>query len=611
MLTYDLTKTDGPLYKCLYECIKNDISQGKLSSGEKMPSKRTLAKNLGVSTITVENAYDQLIGEGYMFARPKRGYFIADVSDIRVIKAPVQKELSIKLPPEQDESIFDFSSNRTDSGNFPFSIWAKLMRETISLREQELLSVSPCGGVRELREAIASHLSSFRGMNVDPDQIIVGAGTEYLYGLLVKLLGTDKVYCVEDPGYKKISQIYECNNAKCLPVQMDEQGISVELIKKANAQKELSIKLPPEQDESIFDFSSNRTDSGNFPFSIWAKLMRETISLREQELLSVSPCGGVRELREAIASHLSSFRGMNVDPDQIIVGAGTEYLYGLLVKLLGTDKVYCVEDPGYKKISQIYECNNAKCLPVQMDEQGISVELIKKANAQIAHISPTHHFPTGITMPVNRRYELLAWANESSDRYIIEDDYDSEFRMNGHPIPPILSIDACEKVIYINTFSKSLTSTIRISYMVLPEHLANEFYRRLSFYSCTVSTFEQYTLARFISEGYFEKHINRMRLHYGRKRQSVLSSIKGCFTEKECRVIENDSGLHFIIQFDTNIPDKTVEELLFKKGIKLQAITHFNLIKPKEDRHQFIINYSNIDADRIMDKLLIIKETIL
>ena len=204
---------------------------------------------------------------------------------------------------------------------------------------------------------------------------------------------------------------------------------------------------------------------------------------------------------------------MNVDPDQIIVGAGTEYLYGLLVKLLGTDKVYCVEDPGYKKISQIYECNNAKCLPVQMDEQGISVELIKKANAQIAHISPTHHFPTGITMPVNRRYELLAWANESSDRYIIEDDYDSEFRMNGHPIPPILSIDACEKVIYINTFSKSLTSTIRISYMVLPEHLANEFYRRLSFYSCTVSTFEQYTLARFISEGYFEKHINRMRLH--------------------------------------------------------------------------------------------------
>lgn len=271
----------------------------------------------------------------------------------------------------------------------------------------------------------------------------------------------------------------------------------------------------------------------------------------------MSPCGGVRELREAIVSHLSSFRGMNVDPDQIIVGAGTEYLYGLLVKLLGTDKVYCVEDPGYKKISQIYECNNAKnAFRCRWMSRASVRGAYKESERADAHISPTHHFPTGITMPVNRRYELLAWANESSDRYIIEDDYDSEFRMNGHPIPPILSIDACEKVIYINTFSKSLTSTIRIA--MVPEHLANEFYR-LSFYSCTVSTFEQYTLARFISEGYFEKHINRMRLHYGRKRQSVLSSIKGCFTEKECRVIENDSGLHFIIQFDTNLPDKTVE----------------------------------------------------
>lgn len=464
MLTYNLTNENGPLYKCLYECIKNDIAQGKLTSGEKMPSKRTLAKNLGVSTITVENAYDQLIGEGYMYARPKRGYFIADVSDIRVVQAPVHKEVDIKIPPQQDESIFDFSSNRTDSNNFPFSIWAKLMRETISLREKELLRVSPCGGVPELRQAIASHLASFRGMTVDPDQIIVGAGTEYLYGLLVKLLGTDRIYCVEDPGYRKISQIYECNNATCVPVEMDEQGINV--------------------------------------------------------------------------------------------------------------------------------------------------DLIKKANAQIAHISPTHHFPTGITMPVNRRYELLAWANESDDRYIIEDDYDSEFRLNGRPIPPILSIDACEKVIYINTFSKSLTSTIRISYMVLPEHLANEFYKRLSFYACTVSTFEQYTLARFISEGYFEKHINRTRLHYGRKRQRVLESIKRCFKDEECKVIENDSGLHFIIQIATKMTDSEVEQALLKKHIKLQAITDFNINKKKKDRHQFIINYSNIDMDRLSDSLAEIRKLI-
>ena len=461
MLTYDLTKTDGPLYKCLYECIKNDISQGKLSSGEKMPSKRTLAKNLGVSTITVENAYDQLIGEGYMFARPKRGYFIADVSDIRVIKAPVQKELSIKLPPEQDESIFDFSSNRTDSGNFPFSIWAKLMRETISLREQELLSVSPCGGVRELREAIASHLSSFRGMNVDPDQIIVGAGTEYLYGLLVKLLGTDKVYCVEDPGYKKISQIYECNNAKCLPVQMDEQGISV--------------------------------------------------------------------------------------------------------------------------------------------------ELIKKANAQIAHISPTHHFPTGITMPVNRRYELLAWANESSDRYIIEDDYDSEFRMNGHPIPPILSIDACEKVIYINTFSKSLTSTIRISYMVLPAGLMAAFQQKLGFYSCTVPSFEQYTLARFLSRGFFEKHINRMRKFYKNRRNAVVSLLEKCSFSDKLTIQEQDAGLHFLLNVDTSLSDQSLTEKLAALGIRVRALSSY-YHDQSEDLHCLVINYSGLKEERLAAALAAISQ---
>ena len=462
MLPCDLTKTDGPLYKCLYECIKNDISQGKLSSGEKMPSKRTLAKNLGVSTITVENAYDQLIGEGYMFARPKRGYFIADVSDIRVIKAPVHKELSIKLPPEQDESIFDFSSNRTDSGNFPFSIWAKLMRETISLREQELLSVSPCGGVRELREAIASHLSSFRGMNVDPDQIIVGAGTEYLYGLLVKLLGTDKVYCVEDPGYKKISQIYECNNAKCLPVQMDEQGISV--------------------------------------------------------------------------------------------------------------------------------------------------ELIKKANAQIAHISPTHHFPTGITMPVNRRYELLAWANESSDRYIIEDDYDSEFRMNGHPIPPILSIDACEKVIYINTFSKSLTSTIRISYMVLPETLLPAYEENGRCFSATVSKTDQKILEEFMWSGAFERHLNRMRAQYKGKHDLLIRLLKEF--GREYTVSGENAGVHVLVHLPRGLSEAEAVQRAKEDGVRVYGLERY-CIGAAADPAQggtVLLGYAGLSEEEIAEAAAILKK---
>lgn len=464
MITYDLTKAEGPLYKCLYELIKEDICSGKFAPNEKLPSKRTLAKNLGISTITVENAYDQLIGEGYMYAVLKKGYFVANISDIKKVQAPIQANLNIVKPNKPKEYSFDFSSNRTESTNFPFSIWAKLMRENISTREKELLVVSPCEGVEELRNAIANHLASFRGMSVDPNQIIIGAGTEYLYGLIVKLLGKDNLYCIENPGYKKLRNIYESNDVK-----------------------------------------------------------------------------------------------------------------------------WCFAN---------------------LDMQGMSVENLRKTNANIAHISSTHHFPTGITMPITRRYEMLAWANEEEGRYIIEDDYDSEFRLKGKPIPPLQSIDASEKVIYMNTFSKSLTSTIRISYMVLPEHLANKFYETLSFYSCTVSTFEQYTLAAFIAQGYFEKHINRMRLHYGRKRNKVLDIIRGEFNEDEVSIVENESGLHFLLKFNTKLSDNEVKERLFKKDIRIETVTNYLMNDEIRDDHHFILNYSNMDIDGLKEAVKVIRNVI-
>jgi GntR family transcriptional regulator/MocR family aminotransferase len=462
MVTYDLSSTEIPLYQQLYECIKADISNGKLKINEKMPSKRALADNLGVSTITVENAYGQLIGEGYMYALPKKGYYISDISDLRVTVAPAKRKLNIQK-------------------------------------------------------------------NCEPE--------DYWY-----------------------------------------------------------------------DFSSNRTEKADFPFSVWAKLMRDAISLREKELLTVSPCEGVEELREAIAEHLHSFRGMNVDPNQIVVGAGTEYLYSLLIKLLGKDKVYCVENPGYKKLRSVYESNGAECRFVNLDEYGMNVDELKTSGANVAHISPNHHFPTGITMPISRRYELLAWSNEENGRYIIEDDYDSEFRLNGKPIPPLQSIDACEKVIYMNTFSKSLTSTIRISYMVLPEHLANIFFEKLSFYASTVSTFEQYTLAAFISQGYFEKHINRMKLRYAKKRTRILKIIRNVYTPEECRIIENGSGLHLVLEFNTAMPDRELQRRLREKKIKIASITDYYMDDTIRDNHQFILNYSSLNMDKLEEALRVIKE---
>ena len=448
MLTYSFEGIGStPLYEHLYACIKRDISAGLLKAGERLPSKRSFASHLGVSTITVENAYGQLISEGYIQAQPKRGYFVADILEIP------------KLEP-------------------------------------------------------------------------IGPASE--------------------------------------------------------------IQLP-DAPACRIDLSGNQTNPRNFPFSTWAKLMRETISEKNDALMINAPCGGIPALREAIAGHLLSFRGMRVRPEQIVVGAGTEYLYGMLLQLLGRDKVYCVEDPGHRKIAQIYLSSGVDCRFAPLDAQGLTVEGLNAAGANIAHISPTHHFPTGITMPVRRRYELLAWANESEGRYIIEDDYDIEFRLNGKPIPSLQSIDMSERVIYMNTFSKSLASTIRISYMVLPVHLANRFYRRLSFYACTVSNFEQYTLARFIREGYFEKHINRMRLFYARQRQRVLDCLAASALGAHCEIIERDSGLHFLLRFHTELPAAELSRRFAARGIHLAALSDYCRNPEDSALPLFILNYSNLE----------------
>lgn len=462
MLTYDLSNLNVPIYKALYDFIKADIISGKLKSNEKLPSKRAFATNLGISTISIESAYNQLIGEGFVYAIEKKGYFISELPEIKITKNQIIKE----------------------SGK---------------------------------------------------------------------------------------------------------------------------IEIPVENENIIFNFSSNRIESSNFPFSIWAKTMRSAIANKEKELMQVSPCGGVKELRCAIANHLQSFRGIEVEPDRIIVGAGTEYLYGLLIKLLGYDKIYCIENPGYYKLKKIYESNKVICKFAGLDKNGMNVCDIQKMNVQIVHTSPTHHFPTGITMPVSRRYEILSWANEENGRYIIEDEYDSEFRLKGNPIPPLLSLDKNEKVIYMNTFSKSLSSTIRISYMILPSHLANEFYKKLSFYSCPVSTFEQYTLAQFISQGFFEKHINRMRLHYRKKRDKVIEIIKSQFSENQCRILENDSGLHFILEINTRLSDLQVKEYFSAKKILISSISDYYMSKTSSDKHQFILNYSNIELEKLKDVLKILK----
>ena len=429
MLTYSFANTGSDsMYEYLYKCIRNDITQGKIKAGEKLPSKRTFAKNLGISVITVENAYGQLLAEGYIYSMPKRGFYVSDLSSATMEKKKVRKE----------------------------------------------------------------------------QLTLTGGATSY-----------------------------------------------------------------------FADFSSNQTDSEIFPFTIWSKTVREVLNDNQKQLMINPPCGGILELRQAIARYLKEFRAMQVEPEQIIIGAGTEYLHGLLIQLLGNHRIYGVENPGYHKIARIYENMKVEYAKVTLDQDGVSIRELEEKRVDVIHTSPSHHFPTGIVMPVSRRYELLGWAAKSPDHYIIEDDYDSELRLTGKPFPTLQSIDVSDRVIYMNTFTKTLASTVRISYMVLPLTLTEIFYQKLSFYSCTVSNFEQYTLAKFMENGSFEKHINRLRNYYQTKRDAILQVFQKEPLGKYVTIREEGAGVHFLMQIRT---EKSEEEIVTEakgKGIKLAPLSHY------------------------------------
>ena len=351
-------------------------------------------------------------------------------------------------------------------------------------------------------------------------------------------------------------------------------------------------------DGALLDLTGSGTE--HFPFSVWMKLQREVMLDYGEKLLLPMPNTGIPELKIAIAEHLAAFRGMHVDHRNILIGAGTDFLYNLLIQLLGREKTYAVEEPGYGKIRKIYAAGGVEALSAPMDEAGVRPE--KLGNAEVLHISPSHHFPTGLVMPVSRRLELLQWAN-SSESWIIEDDYDSEFRFAAHPMPAMQTLDRTGRVIYMNTFSKTLAPSIRISYLVLPPKLMEEFQRRLGFYSCTVPSFEQYTLARFLSRGHFEKHINRMRKFYRARRNRVVQLLKTCPYADRLTILELDAGLHFLVQVDTALTDEELTGRLRTAGIKVRSLSSYYHDSAHRDSRCLVVNYSSLREEELEDAL--------
>ena len=444
MLTYDLKKTPGvPLYEALYRSIRGDILSGKLTAGQKLPSKRALAANLEVSKITVETAYGQLLSEGYITAREKVGYFVEKV-EVRSQAVPV-------------------------------------MASTPELPRDQYVDLTAGG-----------------------------------------------------------------------PTQ--------------------------------------------FPFSVWSRLQRSVLLDYGETLLRPLHNQGYYGLRRAIADHLLAFRGMIVEPENILIGAGTDFLYNLLIQLLGREKIYAVEEPGYGKIRKIYAAGGAKCIDAPLDDHGVIPGGLENAN--VLHLSPSHHFPTGLVTPVSRRQALLNWAAQG-DRWIIEDDYDSEFRFHAHPISAMYSLDGHGRVIYMNTFSKSLAPSIRISYMVLPKALMERFRRELEFYSCTVPSFEQYTLERFLAQGHFEKHINRMRKAYKNRRNRLVEVLNNSPLAERITILEQDAGLHFLLRVDTELTDEELTARWAAAGIRIRALSaYYHGNTPQVFRRCLVADYSGLtDAD--------------
>lgn len=359
----------------------------------------------------------------------------------------------------------------------------------------------------------------------------------------------------------------------------------------------LRPRIEEEFEYSFFaDLRSNRIRRKQFPFSIWTKLIRDTISKEAEQLLKTVPYNGVYELRQAIADYLQEFRGMQVMPSQIVIGSGTETLYSHLIPLLGEKTVWAVEKLGNQKITGVYDMYHANYKAVEVDEDGVDIGSLIDNGCNVVHVSPTNNFPIGTVMPVKRRQELLNWA-QAQGRYIIEDDYDSEFRYQGKLIAPIYSMDTQGKVIYMNNFSKTLIPSLRISYMVLPFELVKLYRENLSFYSGTVPSMEQYALARFISEGYFTRHINHMKIFYKGQRNKFISAIRNSELGKISEIKENNAGTHFLLEVTTKYTDKELVMRARKQDIDVACLSEYQ--KGTIDSHTIVINYAGIHEERI------------
>ena len=511
MLTYDLSQRgDESLYEYLNLCIRADIENGSIPAGRRLPSKRALAKHLGVSLITVEGAYSQLVAEGYVRAEARRGYYACE---LEVGPTHLGQRPDLSVPASQP----------TDSCSLV-----------------HIAKPAECNSLAQADRPAGSGCLAHAGWSAEPNPL-THSDVPVDFAHAVPLAQPDQPDQAKQPVGTTRS--------------IDEAGPHASL---------------------IADFSSGSLPLNRFPFSSWAKTVREVLSREsEQSLLGDTCAQGALALRVQLAEYLHSFRGMQVSPEQIVVAAGSQVLDNLIVQLLGRERGYAVETPGYSRLASIYRANDAKLAYVPLDDGGISMPHLRASGVNVAHIMPSHQFPTGLVTSVARRYELLAWASEQPGRYIVEDDYDCEFRLSGRPIPALMSVDASSCVIYTNTFAKSLGSSFRIAYMVLPLSLADAYQEKLGFYSSTVSATEQLALARFISAGEYERHVARTRSYYRSLKNELVDALRSCPVADRIQTEATEAGLHFLMHVDVPAPTEAFLQAARARGVVLSPLSAF------------------------------------
>ena len=459
------------LYEQIYEYIRDEIRAGNLLHNEKLPSARFLAEYLQVSRTTVDMAYDQLVLEGYVEARPRRGYFVSAFEELYAIdETPKEETVQEYKQAEQAAGRYDFSPNAIDMQYFPYATWKKITKNILVDANSKMFSLGEPQGDLQLRTTICRYLHASRGVNCEPEQIIIGAGNDYLLLLLEKILGRHVHVAMENPTYVRAYQIFR---------------------------------------------------SCAYPVSL-----------------------------------------------------------------------------------------------VPLDESGMRVDCLRKTDAQVAYVMPSHQYPTGVSMPIGRRMELLNWASEAENRYLIEDDYDSEFRYKGKPLPSLQASDADGRVVYIGTFSKSIAPAIRISYMVLPYPLLGRYRSECSFYSSTVSRIDQTVLNEFIRDGYFERYLNKMRKRYREKHDLILNELRPF--ERDFRISGGNAGLHVLLTDKKGRAENRLASMAAEMDVKVYRMQdfrmknteteNFGMEEAKEEPAMLILGYGALTPEEIKEGIALLKK---